>query len=402
MSKTLKSHVSTAPMPFGSETAFTQQRAFAGDVLYTENMPAHHMYVVKEGVVDIYMIREEKRVVVESLGKGQCFGMAPHIAKGARRVNNAAARTYCELYLISNDVLDDDMAQAPTLTLSLLKALSDRLSTAHEIVATRVNYQPEVVVYAQLLHLLGVAEVGRAVIQQAKMGGSQQPIVASPLLAEVFLQARTMLGHSDQHIRACLSKLLNLHLIRVEDEKGNGKRVYFSPLEIVVQARKITSNQDEPKKVDYEYISVDEFSTMVEIDRNLLLRKLAGSEFADDVFTFRKSEVLRLLNDKGKKFFAERKIKTPDEFSDILDLEFADQKSVFTMVSQQDTLDIAKVLKNVDSDVVKQKLLAALSRSKREEVEQDIESLSQVDPVEAQQIGVRMVGAVKKIMLKQA
>lgn len=402
MSKTLASHVSTAPMPFGSETAFTQQRAFAGDVLYTENMPAHHMYVVKEGVVDIYMIREEKRVVVESLGKGQCFGMAPHIAKGARRVNNAAARTYCELYLISNDVLDDDMAQAPTLTLSLLKALSDQLSTAHEIVATRVNYQPEVVVYAQLLHLLGVAEVGGAVIQQAKMGGSQQPIVASPLLAEVFLQARTMLGHSDQHIRACLSKLLNLHLIRVEDEKGNGKRVYFSPLEIVVQARKITSNQDEPKKVDYEYISVDEFSTMVEIDRNLLLRKLAGSEFADDVFTFRKSEVLRLLNDKGKKFFAERKIKTPDEFSDILDLEFADQKSVFTMVSQQDTLDIAKVLKNVDSDVVKQKLLAALSRSKREEVEQDIESLSQVDPVEAQQIGARMVTTVKKIMLKQA
>ena len=401
MNKTLTTHVSTAPMPFGADTVFTQQRVYAGDVLYTENMPAHHMYVVKEGIVDIYMIREEKRVVVESLGAGQCFGMAPHVGKGAKRVNNAAARTYCELYLVSNDVLDADMQKAPTLTTSLLKALSDRLSTAHEIIATRVNYQPEVMVYAQLLHLLGVADVGRAVINQAKAGGGgQQQVIASPLLSEVFLQARALLGHSDQHIRTCLSKLINLHLIRVEDEKGNGKRVFFSPVDIVAQARKITNNQEEPKKVDYEYISVDEFATMVELDRSLLLRKLASSEFADDIFTFRKSEVLRLLNDKGKKFFAERKIKTPDEFTDVLDLEFADQKSIFTMVAQHDTLDIAKVLKLVDSDVVKQKLLGALSRTKREEVEQDMDSIPQVDPIEAQQIGSRMVGTVKKIMLK--
>jgi CRP-like cAMP-binding protein len=177
MNKTLTNYVSTAPLPFDESVGFTQQRVYAGDVLYTENMPAHHMYVVKEGVVDIYMVREEKRVVVETLGKGQCFGMAPHVVKG-KRVNNAAARTYCELYLIQNDVLEADMQAAPQLTRSLLSALSDRLSTAHEIIATRVNYQPEVLVYAQLLHILGVADVGMAAVQSTRGGASPQ-VVAS-------------------------------------------------------------------------------------------------------------------------------------------------------------------------------------------------------------------------------
>jgi CRP-like cAMP-binding protein len=400
MNQALTSHVSTAEQPFEEGVAYTQQKVYAGDVLYTENMPAHHMYVVKEGVVDIYMIREEKRVVVESLGKGQCFGVAPHLAKG-RRVNNAAARTYCELYLIPNDVFEADMLRAPKLTRSLLKTFSDRLSTAHEIIATRVNYQSEVLVYAQLLHILGLADVGKAAVNPGRGGGTPAQVMASPLLSEVFVHARALLGHSDQHIRGCLAKLLTLHLIRIEDEKGNGKRVLFSPKDILSQARKITSNQDEPKKVDYEYISVDEFATMVEVDRSLLLRKLAGSEFADDVFTFRKTEVLRLLNDKGKRFFAERKIKTPEEFNDVLDLEFADQKSVFSAVSQQDTLDIAKLLKTVDSETVRQKILGALSRTKRQEVEHDMSTLTQVDPVEAQQIGASLVKTVRKLMLKQ-
>lgn len=86
-------------MPVGPDEGFTQQRAYAGDVLYTEGMPGHHLYVIKEGAIDIYMVREEKRVVVETLGPGQCFGVPAQLVQG-RRSNNAAARSYCELYLI--------------------------------------------------------------------------------------------------------------------------------------------------------------------------------------------------------------------------------------------------------------------------------------------------------------
>mgnify|MGYP002135138973 CR=1 FL=1 len=53
-------------------------------------------------------------------------------------------------------------------------------------------------------------------------------ILASPLLSEVFSSARTLLGHSDVHIRNSLGNLAMLHLVRINDEKGTGKRVTFA------------------------------------------------------------------------------------------------------------------------------------------------------------------------------
>lgn len=307
--------------------------------------------------------------------------------------------TYCELYLIGIDTLERELADTPKFARGVLRSLAERLAVAHELIATRVNYQPDILDYAQLLQLLGMAEVGR---QKADLRGSTgQPVMASPLLSDVFTHARTLLGHSDMHIRNSMGKLMMLHLIRIDDEKGNGKRVPFAPKDIVLQARRTAKTHPDQGKLDYEYVSVDEFAALVEVDRSILLKKLAGSELADDLFTFRKSEILRLLNAKGKKFFSDRKIKSPEEFTDVSDLEFADQKSLFDAVSRCDLFDLAKLLSTVEEEGVKAKLLACLSRGKREEVEQDLASLGPVDPVEVLQIGKSLVAAVKDRMIKR-
>lgn len=395
-STTAPARPSALSMPVGPDEGFTQQRFYSGDVLFTEGMPAHHLYVIKEGSVDIYMVREEKRVVVETLGPGQCFGVPAQLVNG-RRSNNAAARSYCELYLVGYDTLEEELADTPKFTRGLLRSLVERLEVAHELIATRVNYQPDILVYAQLLQLLGMAEVGRP--KNEVRGGAGPAALASPLLTDVFTQARGLLGHSDLHIRNSIGKLMRLHLIRVDDENGNGKRVIFSPRDIVHQARRITEDQADTEKVSYEYVSVDEFAAMVDVDRSLLLKKLAGSEFSEDIFTFRKSEVVRLLNDKGKKFFADRKIKTPDQFTDVEDLVFADQKSLFDAVGRCDLYDLAKLLCSLDDEALRQKLLACLARSKREEVQQDMASIGAVDPMEVLQTGRALVAAVREKML---
>lgn len=242
-----------------------------------------------------------------------------------------------------------------------------------------------------------MAEVGRP--KNDVRGGSGPAVLASPLLTDVYTQARGLLGHSDMHIRNSIGKLLRLHLIRVDDEHGNGKRVIFSPKDIVHQARRITEDHADTEKVSYEYVSVDEFAAMVDVDRSLLLKKLAGSEFSEDIFTFRKSEVVRLLNDKGKKFFADRKIKTPEEFTDVDDLAFADQKSLFDAVGRCDLYDLAKLLCSLEDEALRQKLLACLSRSKREEVQQDMAGMGAVDPMEVLQTGKALVAAVREKML---
>jgi CRP-like cAMP-binding protein len=387
-------------LQFAERNHFSQIRAFANEVLYTEGMPAAHMYVVKEGEVDLYLVREEKRTVVETLRRGQCFGIEPHLPTQIRTYN-AAAKSYCELYLIDNATVTNAMGDSPNLVQSMLTTLSERLSVAHKVITARVNYQPEILIYAQMLYLLGIADIGKAAAHGRGTNGSnsQAAPIARPLLQDVFTNARLMFGHSDKHIRGCLAKLLSLHLIRVEDENGSGKQVLFSPRDIVARARNVVSNDPDNDKQTYEYVSVDEFSALVDVDRTLILKKLAGGEFADDIFTFRRAEILRLLNEKGKRFFVERKIKSPAEFSDVADLEFADQKSLFAAVSKLDTLDIAKMLSCLEEGAAKTKILNALSRRRREEVEADLKDMGPVDPMDAQQIGKGLINEVKALMV---
>jgi len=336
--------------------------------------------------------------VVRSLGKGQCFGMDSRLLNSSR-TTNALARTYCELYLIENERLDAELRTLPKLVSGILHTLAKQSTADNELIATRINYQPDLLVYAQLLYLLGIADIGK---QKADAVLSQShSALASPALSDVFKSARALLGHSDVHIRESVGKLVMLHLVRIADESDNGKRVIFAPKDILGQARRVSKSHKDQGKLDYEYINVDEFSALVDVDRFTLLKKLGGCEFAEDIFTFRKSEIMRLLNDKGRKFFADRKIKSPQDFTDISDIEFADQKSIFDVISRYDIYDLAKLLSIEQEEIVKDRITSCLSRSKREELDSEISTLKQVDPAEAQQIAKSVILSIKERMIKR-
>jgi CRP-like cAMP-binding protein len=384
-------------MPIDEDDHFTQQRFYAGDVIYTEGMCSSHMYVIKEGEVDFYVIREEKRVVIRTLGKGQCFGMDSRLLNKGR-ATNASARTYCELYLIENDKLDEELHRLPKLMRGVLCTLAKQSAVDNELIATRINYQPDILIYAQLLYLLGIADIGKQKAD-AETNHSHSAL-AKPALSDVFISARVLFGHADVHIRESIGKLVMLHLVRIADENGNGKRVIFAPKDIMGQARMVSRSHKDHGRLDYEYINVDEFSALVDVDRATLLKKLGSSEFAQDIFTFRKSEIMRILNDKGRKFFSDRKIKSPQDFNDISDIEFADSKSIFDVISRCDIYDLAKLISTIEDDNIKDKIMACLSRSKREELESEISTLNQVDPTDVQQIGKSIILSIKERMIK--
>ena len=45
-------------LQFARESACSQLRAFAGDVLYKEGMPATNLYLIREGEVDLFLVRD--------------------------------------------------------------------------------------------------------------------------------------------------------------------------------------------------------------------------------------------------------------------------------------------------------------------------------------------------------
>jgi CRP-like cAMP-binding protein len=400
----LAAPMAESALQFAERTRCSQLRAFAGDVLYTAGMPAAHFYVVKDGEVDLYLLRDEKRTVVETLRPGQCFGIEPHQQVPLRQ-HNAAARSYCELYIVEQPVARGAIADSPDLVRGLLATLSDRLAVAHEVIARRANFQSDLLVYANLLALLGQADLGRqaqAIAANPRSRDAAEAGLARPLVQDLFSHARLMFGHSDKHIRAMLAKLAGLHLVRIDDERGTGKQVLFSPRDLVARVRRLVADDPDGDKLRYEYIGVDEFAALVEAERGQILRKLAASEYADDVFTFRRAEILRLLNEKGKRFFVERRVKTQPEFSELADLEFADGKSIFAAVSKVDAFALAQAMSVLDAaSVARTRILGCLSQRRRAELEDELQGLGAVDPVQAQQIGQQIINEVKTLMLSR-
>jgi CRP-like cAMP-binding protein len=375
---------------------YSQVRAYAGDVLFTEKMAGSHLYLIKEGQVDLYLLREERRVVIDTLQKGQCFGMNSKLLNSGH-TTNAMARTYSEFYVIDSASMDRQLKAAPQLVRTMLTTMASQNARASELIATKVNYQPDILVYAQLLQLMGAADVAvRGADMRAR---GEQPQTAALLLTELFAQARALLGHTKPHIRHIVGHLESLHLVHLEDDGSKGRRIVFLPKDIVARARKLAVADPHRDKFDDEYVSVDEFAEMVEVDRGTLLSKLARSEFSDDLFMFRKGEVVRLLDTKGRKFFAQRKMKSPDEFVDVLDLEFASNKALVEVLSKLDTLDIAKLFTTLDDDKLKAKIMTCLPRARREQVDSDADDLRNVDPFEVAQLGGALVKRVKEVML---
>lgn len=376
----------------------SQVRAYTGDVLFTEKMTGNQIYIIKEGQVDLFLMRDERRVVVESLGKGQCFGMNSSLL-AQKRSTNAMAATYSEFYVVDGATFESYLADTPKPIRSILTTMASRIGSLSELVATRINFQPEILVYAQLLQILGYAEVGGR--KSSPRGASDKPAIASVLLSDLFGYAKSMFGHSDIHSRAIIGKLLSLHLIRIEDESGSGKRVHFMPKDIVLQASKHSGNDKEKGRVEYEYVTIDDFAAIVDVDRATLLTKMARSEFSQDVFTFRRSEIIRLLDTKGRKFFSDKKIKTPDEFVDIEDIEFADQKTIVEVLAPIDVFDLAKVISRMEPGNAREKMINSLPRAKRQELEADLAGLTNADPIEATQIGGRIIAKVKSTMMSR-
>ena len=387
-------------LQFAEQNQFSQVRAFAGEVLYTGGMPAPHLYVVKDGEVDLFLVRDEKRTVIETLGKGQCFGIEPHLARPTR-MQGAAARSYCELYVIDHGLMNRAVDQSPELVQGLLNTMSERLTVAHGLIASRVNHQADLLLYAQLLYLMGLADLGKTAVQGRH--AAMAVATARPLVQDVYVQARALFGHSDRHIRDCLGKLISLHLVRLDHEHPSGKQLVFAPRDIVGQVRKCLDNVDSgPEKQSYEYIGVDEFAALVDVDRHTLLRKLAGGDFADDVFTFRRSEIVRLLDDKGRGYFAERRVKTAAEFSEIGDIEFADKKALSALVAKMDDLEVARVLSMLEPGPVRERLLAGMSRRRRDDVENDLNDLGPVDAADGRLLCQNFIDKLKKLMLQPA
>lgn len=279
------------------------------------------MYVIKEGSVEISITRGERKVVLSTLGRGQFFGEMALLSTEPRSAT-AKALTYCEFQVIEAEALERLIDKSSPIVRYMLRTLIGMVKRKDELVARHAMGFSVVVAYAQLLELIAAPQVASNKLKREREAEVSLPI------DEVIDQCMRILRHSRQEVGATLKHLFKLSLITIESGRpgyrkvrlndkvvtvDDGKPAYqmvrFNHEEIVKKAQNLpeSANQDLIGYIrsELELVDLAEIEALVGIDRAAILRKLAQAELAEELFVFRKSAVMRYLDEKGAAYFSD-------------------------------------------------------------------------------------------------
>ena len=104
----------------------------AGDMLIQEKKPCHALYIVQEGQLEVYKIKEGNRIPIAVIGSGEYVGEAALLLDRPHS-SNVVALTDCKLTQIDKEAIDSQLKNTPAWFLSLTKGLITRLHKVNDI-----------------------------------------------------------------------------------------------------------------------------------------------------------------------------------------------------------------------------------------------------------------------------
>ncbi|MBI5108994.1 MAG: cyclic nucleotide-binding domain-containing protein [Rhodocyclales bacterium] len=303
------------------QQALPVRTASPGEIIFSEGAMGNPlMYVIKEGSVEISITRGERKVVLSTLERGQFFGEMALLSTEPRSAT-AKALSYCEFQVIEGDALERLIDKSSPIIRYMLRTLITMVKRKDELVARHAMGFSVVVAYAQLLELIAVPEA-----TSGKLRRDREAEVSLPM-DDAVDKCMRILRHSRQEVTATLKHMFKLGLITIESGRpgyrkvrlndkvvtvDDGKPAYqnlrFNHEDIVKKAQNLpeSANQDLAGfiRTELELVDLAEIEAMIGIDREAILRKLAQDDLADELFVFRKSAVLRHLEEKGAGYFS--------------------------------------------------------------------------------------------------
>ena len=97
------------------------------DVIFSEGSPGDTAYVLKAGRVEIFTRTNGKKIVLAELTPITIFGEMALLSAEQKRMATARALSYVEVIEIDKTNFDELMADSPTIIVTILHALTQRL-----------------------------------------------------------------------------------------------------------------------------------------------------------------------------------------------------------------------------------------------------------------------------------
>ncbi|CAK0750755.1 putative Cyclic nucleotide-binding domain-containing protein [Gammaproteobacteria bacterium] len=364
-----------------------------GETIFREGSSGQYAYIVKTGQVEISILRDGQKVVLTKVGPNRCFGEMGVIL-GEPRSATATAYEYTEAYLVNRTVLEQLMQQANPLLRTIIVALIERVKVLTETAVPHAAASNALISFATILELLA-----RSVGSSGRGRGEAMASLPYRQCLETLKAAAATLPPF--RIKEILRHMADLNLVKI-DGGGDHAVVRFEPARIVADARNLTTKMGDlvadKLHTDVEFIELHELARLVEVEEPLLVRKIAQGELPSDLFLFRRTEVLKLLQDKGSQFFKKRTFKKIEDLEEFCDIEFVDQETMALAFGEVEPYDLALLLKKQDPPVC-ERALSALSGRMRGIITQTMGSINQVDEMRVAQLEQRIIERIKQIAL---
>lgn len=366
--------------------------------IYKEGQKGTVAFMIQKGSVNIYRTANGKKIMVERLGKGEIFGEMS-VLSGAERMESAEAAEYCDLMVLTEQVIQTLLSRCPKTIQHLTKLLIKRLRKANAVNPQK-THKNSFLSICRVLEMAYKCHTSMKPVEVKRLQGHKQGVAAT----QFSKQVKNILLVSQLEIDNTLDQLAALKIITMTTH-GSGKA--FSERYIAVNDLdtffQVASNlhkelsKSSALEPELEYVDIHDFAEEVEAQTEVLYKKMANREVPETLFFFPRNAALAWAEGQEEDFFkrVKRKKKKIQDLEDVNDLIFVDNATCKEVFAKLGYYKLG-VLLSVAEEEARQKILGNLAKKIAKIVQDEAEQRGPADPTEAEDVSDELIEMVKK------
>lgn len=370
---------------------------YKDQIIFKEGQQASYAYMVKKGTVTLYRTVDNKKVVLDKVGKGEIFGEMGALSRSPR-TTSAEASEFCELMVLTDNIIQSLLDKCPKTIQHLTRMLIEKLKKKSLIGASQASTSTFLSI-CRILEISWKAHVNLPPMEVKKHPNHK----AGMSLAEISRDIKDILLIPQSEIKATIDQLQRLKIIEVT--KGKGAKAFddlFIRLKDAENFYQIASNlykelnKSGSLAQELELIDIFDLAEELDADPQILYKKMANSEVPESLFFFHKKLALGWAGEQPEDYFkkVKRRKKNIQDLEDVNDIIFVDNATLKQVFAELGYYKLGVLMTLADGDA-KKKLTGNLAKKIARVVEEEAESRGPVDDMEAEDIQDELIELIK-------
>lgn len=368
-----------------------------GQSIYKEGQKGTVAFMIKKGTVNVYRTVKGKKVILDCLVKGEIFGEMS-VLSGTERTESAEAAEYCDLLVLTEQVIQNMISRCPKTIQHLTKLLIKRVRKAGDFNPNK-GHRNSFLSICRLLEMsyrchMSMKAAEARLVHNHKLGLAVADF--SKQVKDVLLVSQLEIDNTLKQLAALKiisvtsqrsSKALPEQYLRVEDMKT------FFQVASNLNKELAKTNVLEP---ELENIDIFDFADKVETQAEIIYKKMANLEIPASLFFLNKNSAMAWASEQPDDFFkrVKRKKKKIADLEDVNDIVFVDNATCKEVFAKLGYYKLG-VLLSIAQDDARDKILGNLSKKIAKIVLDEAETRGKPDPVEAEDASDELIELVK-------